>query len=164
VARGIHLGLWLGLARLGLRAWRRGRIGTVALAGVRRFGCKGELRSTLTRAEGTGMHAGAYRGLGLAGAGVKAAVDGGRAVEVVEARGEGQRRGTPGCWAPWIASGGACGGVQGVRTAKTPPAARKLPWRSSSTAAAPWQNFGDAEARGSIARLGELPGAEVKLL
>jgi hypothetical protein len=94
----------------------------------------------------------------------RAAVDGGRAAEVVEARGEGRRRGTPGCWAPWIASGGACAGVQGVRTAKTPPAVRKLPWRSSSPTAAPWRNFGDAEARSSIAGLGELPGAEAKLL
>jgi hypothetical protein len=49
---------------------------------------------------------------------------------------------------------GACGGVQGVRMATTPPAARNLPWR----------NIGEAEARGSIVWLGELPGPEAKLL
>jgi hypothetical protein len=94
----------------------------------------------------------------------RAVVDGGWAAEVVEARGEDRRRGTPGCWAPWIASRGACGGVQGVRTARTPPAGRELPWRSSSPGAAPSRNLGETEARGSIAGLGELTGAEAKLM
>jgi hypothetical protein len=48
----------------------------------------------------------------------RAVVDGDRAAEVVEARGEDQRRGTPGCWAPWIASRGACGGATGVKTTR----------------------------------------------
>jgi hypothetical protein len=85
-------------------------------------------------------------------------------VEVVEARGEDRRGGTPWCWVPWIASRGSCGGVQGVRTARTRPAARNLPWRSSPPATTPWRNLGEAEARGSTAWLGELPGVEVKLL
>jgi hypothetical protein len=34
----------------------------------------------------------------------RAVVDGDQAAEVVKARGEDRRRGTPGCWAPWIAS------------------------------------------------------------
>jgi hypothetical protein len=94
----------------------------------------------------------------------RAVVDGSRVAEVVKSRGEDRRKGTPGCWAPWIASRGACGGVQGVRTARTLPAVRKLPWRSSSPAAASWRNPGEAEARGSIAGLGELLGAKAKLL
>jgi hypothetical protein len=103
-------------------------------------------------------------GLGRVEVRRRVTVDNGRRQRRVGLRGEGRRRGTPGCWTPRIASGGACGGVWGVRSAKTPPAARKLPWRSSSPAAAPWRNFGDAEARGSIARLGELPGAEAQVL
>jgi hypothetical protein len=71
VARGIHLGLRLGLARLGLRARWQGADRHGGARGVRRSGSKGELRSTLTRAEGTGVHAGAHRGLGLAGARVQ---------------------------------------------------------------------------------------------
>jgi hypothetical protein len=48
----------------------------------------------------------------------RAVVDGDRVAEVVEARGEDQRRGTPGCWAPWIASRGAYGGATGVKTTR----------------------------------------------
>jgi hypothetical protein len=71
VAHGIHLELWLNLARLGLRARRRGadRHGDARRRAA--LWRKGELRSTLTRAEGTGVHAGAHRGLGLAGAKVQ---------------------------------------------------------------------------------------------
>jgi hypothetical protein len=48
--------------------------------------------------------------------------------------------------------------------ARTLPAAMNLPWRSSPPAVTPWRNLGEAEARGSIAWLWELPGAEAKLL
>jgi hypothetical protein len=67
-----------------------------------------------------------------------------RAAGTVGPSWEDQRRGTPGCWAPWIASRVACGGVQGVRTARTPPAARELPWWSSSLTAESWLDSDDA--------------------
>jgi hypothetical protein len=41
------------------------------IAGVRRSERKSGLRSTLTRAEGIGVHAGTHQGLGLAGARVQ---------------------------------------------------------------------------------------------
>jgi hypothetical protein len=50
-------------------------------------------------------------------------VDDGRAVEAVGIRGEGRHRRTPECWAPWITSGGSCGGAAWVKRARGPPAA-----------------------------------------
>jgi hypothetical protein len=121
-----------------------------------------KLRGLAQQVEGAGVLL--TEGLGWVEVRRRVTVDNGRRRRRVGLRGEGRRRGAPRCWAPWIASGGSCGGVQGVRSAKTPPVARKLPWRSSSLAAAPWRKFGDAEARGSIAGLEELPGVEAQLL
>jgi hypothetical protein len=62
-------------------------------------------------------------GLGQAGTRRRVIVDDGQAAEAIGARGEGRRRGAPRCWAPWIASGGSCGGAAWVKKACSPPAA-----------------------------------------
>jgi hypothetical protein len=54
-------------------------------------------------------------GLGRAGTRRRMAGDKWQAAETIGARGEGRRRGAPRCWAPWIASGGSCGGAAGLR-------------------------------------------------
>jgi hypothetical protein len=60
-------------------------------------------------------------GLRRAGTRRRMAGDKGQAAEMIGARGEGRRRGAPRCWAPWIASGGSCGGAAGVKKACGPP-------------------------------------------
>jgi hypothetical protein len=78
---------------------------------------------------------------------------------------EGWRRSRTGCSrgarGPLIARIGRispCGGDQGVKVAQDRPAVRKLRRRHSSPVAVPSQIPDDAEARGTIAGLGKLPG------
>jgi hypothetical protein len=68
VAQGIHLELWLGWTRLGLRVQRRGQLYATDITDVRVFPCIGGLRSKTASAEGPGERCVAHQGLVVAGA------------------------------------------------------------------------------------------------
>jgi hypothetical protein len=85
-------------------------------------------------------------------------VDDGRAEEVWRRSRKGCSRGARGPLVARIGLGSPCGGDQGVKAARDLPAARKLRRRYSSPAAAPSRILDDAEARGTNAGLGKLPG------
>jgi hypothetical protein len=89
-------------------------------------------------------------------------VDDGRAAEVGRCSRTGCSRRARGSLVARIGLGSPCGGDQRVKAARDLPATRKLRRRHSSPAVVPSRIPDDAEARGTIAGLGELLDGEGK--
>jgi hypothetical protein len=89
-------------------------------------------------------------------------VDDGRAAEAGRRSRTGCSRRARGSLVARIGLGSPCGGDQRVKAARDLPAMRKLGRRHSSPAVVPSRIPDDAEARGKIARLGELLDGEGK--